>query len=170
MMATNVSLLVSLVAGMRPENRASVYVRRQTLGFLRAWGRGHYDDASVCIRGLAVAFCITFLSDETYGLLGEMMSMLPDTLTYSSCWDILPEDLQALGSALGMGWSKAIVWQDLDWMRSYGNTGCHAGSFFQYGPQAADEFVFVSTLRIVLLYVAVHRGTEKLPGFPRSRL
>ena len=155
--------LVMVLAGMREQSRAAEYFHMGMLRFLTCYGRNNYDDASVWSRRLAEAFCITVLKQgykkEPYSLLGEMTYDLPWSVSNHPVFHHLSDDLERLGAYLGCGLSGWKVWDDLRYMQWYGNSGAHASRYLEQGPLEADAEVFVSTLRIVVCFIAFHRRT-----------
>ena len=157
--------LINLLARTCQESPAAEYVHKCARGFLSAYGRGHYEDAATWSRRMAESFCIFILTtvsrkeDYGIGLLGDMMYDLPWSVSNYRAFDHAygVHEVESISAHLGVGLSRYKIWDDLRYMQWYGNQGAHAANFFRYGPLDADADLFVSAIRIVVTFVALHR-------------
>ena len=157
-------LLEQYLRSIRHEGVVEKYASLAYTRFLRAYGRGRYEDAGIWARRLAEACCISMLGNKTeYYVLWEMQSALErDGLLkyHDTPKDVIaakgdPEVLQ-VARLVGIPMDQWPLWDDLWLLQKYGNEAAHASSGMLRGGSQADAWVFPSFIRILCVLLA-HR-------------
>jgi len=150
---------VSSLPGRGPQYVALGFTR-----FLRAYGRGYYDEAGVWGRRIAEAFCLFELGKEYEEvLLGELVWALPDSVWPLRAYDLTSgnAEVSVVAANLGLGLSSASIFDDLSLLKRYGNEAAHAHAVVFGRPVGPDPRVFVAVLRVVLCF-AYRQSHSKL--------
>ena len=141
--------------------RGPPYLAQGFVRFLRAYGRGHYDDAGIWARRIAEAFCLYELGKEYEDkLLAELIWALPATVWPSRAYNLITgnSEVSDVLANLGLGLSATSIYLDLALLQGYGNQAAHAHSVVFGRPVGPDPGVFVAVLRVVLC--CAHRHTK----------
>ena len=128
--------------------------------FFIRYAEGAYYDAAVWGRRVAEVYCIAILDvfgkdlgDGFHGLY-ELTRELPDWVWPYSGY----EHLDAYGEGehgrrLGMHLSSVKIWEDLVFLRKYGNRGAHAQEeYLSGGKLPPSPQVVVSVIRVALSF------------------
>ena len=133
--------------------------------FFIRYAEGAYYDAAVWGRRVGEVYCKVILDvfgkdlgDEFHGLY-ELIREMPDWVWPYSGY----EHLDAYGEGdhgrwLGMHLSSVRVWEDLDILRKYGNSGAHASSeYLSGGKLSPSPQVVVCVIRVALSFTCWYR-------------
>ena len=131
--------------------------------FFIRYAEGAYYDAAVWGRRVAEVYCKVILDvfgkDHEFHGLYELIGELPDWVWLYSGY----EHLEAYGEGehgrrLGMQLSSVPVWEDLDFLRKYGNSGAHASSeYLSGGKLSPSPKVVVCVIRVALSFTCWYK-------------
>ena len=136
----------------RQESRYGRLMYICVVQMFRCFGRGYHHDVGLWGRRLAETYCIHMQGPKDWHVrLYDMIRDLPATVLYG------PTDshfgrMAWLGHSMGSGLSSATVFEDLEWLRWYGNMGVHATAFLD-GSLYPEPRVLIVALRIAILFL-----------------
>ena len=154
-------LFMSFVMDSLRSDRCGKYFLYCLLQFIRTYGRGNIVDASVWSRRLAKAYChYVYYEDsilhEWVGL-ADYAYMLPDWFwRYGAFSHANAVGIANIGTLVGAHLSSQTVYDDLETLRYYGNSGAHADRYFNIRHVGPNPDAFCSVVRISLSYVSLH--------------
>ena len=133
--------------------------------FFIRYAEGAYYDAAVWGRRVAEVYCIVILDvfgkDLGGGFHGlyDLTRALPDWVWRYSGYEHLDAYGEGeLGRRLGMQLSSVPIWEDLDFLRKYGNRGAHASwEYLEGGKLPPSPQVVVCVIRVALSFTCWYR-------------
>ena len=137
--------------------------------FLERHAEYSYEEAALWARKMGEVYCIVLLryfqrEIRDWGL-SEMVWDLPDWVWAHSAWehaDAMGNSYRDVAIRLGIQLSSATIYNDLNTLRWYGNTGAHASSYFDKGRQGANEKVFFAAIRLAMSFLVWHGRCSRL--------
>ena len=138
--------------------------------FFTRYAEGAYYDAAVWARRIAEVYCEVLLRvfDQDLGRLYGLYDMtwaLPDCVWQYSAYQHVSAyggDHRDIAVRLGMHLSRHSLFEDLDYLRWYGNMGTHASRFLCGARLQPDPGVVVSVIRVACSFSVWHRRCSKL--------